>query len=233
MSNIGDNVKAVLERIDSAAVKAGRDPAEIALVAATKMNDAERVQEAIKAGITICGENRVQEMEEKLAQNAYQGSELHFIGHLQKNKVRFVTGSCKLIQSVDSVQLMEMISNRAVGMGIVQDILIEINIGGEEAKSGITVCSADELIAQAAGFPGINVRGIMCIPPVSENISETCNYFRQMFNLFVDIKGKKYDNVSMSILSMGMSSDYAEAIAQGANMVRVGSAIFGMRHYHI
>lgn len=228
---ICDNVKRILDDIAAISLKTGRRPDDISLVAATKMNDADKVREAIAAGIKICGENRVQELEAKLAQNAYEGAELHFIGHLQRNKVKNVTGKCSLIQSVDSSELMGLISKRAESLGIVQNVLVEINVGDEVSKSGITLSSADELIAQAAGFPGIRVEGIMCIPPVSDDLRETCNYFQAMYNLFVDIKGKKYDNVNMRFLSMGMSGDYSLAIAQGANMVRVGSAIFGMRHY--
>lgn len=231
MYTISDNVKRVLEDIRESAIKAGRNEDEVSLVAASKMNDASRIQEAIKAGIKICGENRVQELTDKLSQNAYEGAEVHFIGHLQKNKVKYVTGKCGLIQSVDSVTLMELISKRAESMGIVQNVLVEINVGMEDSKSGIDILKADELIAQAEKYRGIQVAGLMCIPPYTDDPKISCKYFRSMFNLFVDIQGKKYDNVNMRILSMGMSGDYSEAIAEGATMVRVGSAIFGMRHY--
>lgn len=232
MSIISDNVKRVLEDIRLATLRAGRTEDEVRLVAASKMNTTDRIQEAIAAGVTICGENRVQEFTDKLAQNAYAGAEIHFIGHLQRNKVKYVAGKCDLIQSVDSVTLMELISRRAESMGLVQDVLVEINVGDEESKSGISITQADELIAQAGNYPGLRVQGLMCIPPYTDDIKISSNYFKYMYNLFVDIETKKYDNVSMNILSMGMSGDYAEAIAQGANMVRVGSAIFGMRQYH-
>lgn len=232
MSIISDNVKRVLDDIREATLRAGRDVDEVKLVAASKMNDAERIQEAIKAGVTICGENRVQEFTDKLAENAYAGAEVHFIGHLQRNKVKYVTGKCGLIQSVDSVTLMELISKRAESMGLVQDVLVEINVGMESSKSGVDMFRADELIAQAVNFKGLCIKGLMCIPPYEDDIKISANYFRSMYNLFVDIEAKKYDNVNMRILSMGMSSDYEEAIAQGATMVRVGSAIFGMRQYY-
>lgn len=232
MSSITDNVNRILDNIRECSLKAGRGENGVQLVAATKMNSADRVQEAIAAGVQICGENRVQELVEKLEQKAYAGADVHFIGHLQRNKVKYVTGKCSLIQSVDSAVLMELISKRAEALGIVQDVLIEINVGQEEAKSGVGISEADELAAQAVKYPGIRVNGLMCIPPFEIDKQILCNYFRSMYNLFVDIKGKKYDNVNMRILSMGMSGDYTEAIAQGANMVRVGSAIFGMRQYH-
>ena len=231
MSEITDNVKAVLDGIAEAALAAGRAPGDIRLVAASKMNSADRVREAIAAGVRACGENRAQELEEKLAQNAYDGAEVHFIGHLQRNKVKNVTGRVSLIQSVDSPTLMEMISDRAEKLGIIQDVLIEVNIGGEDAKSGAEPGFARELAARAGDFPALRVRGLMCIPPFEPDMSAVKNYFDKMYNLFVDIRDKKYDNTDMSILSMGMSGDYRQAIACGANMVRVGTAIFGMRHY--
>ena len=232
MSEISGNVRYILDSINEAAVKAGRSPEEIALVAASKMNSADRVREAIAAGVKICGENRVQELEEKLKAGAYEGAEIHFIGHLQRNKVKNVTGKCDLIQSVDSTELMSLISKRAESMGIVQNVLVELNVGEEESKSGVTFAEADEFIAAAANYPGLHVCGLMCIPPFDADVKKTRNYFQTMYNLFIDIKAKKYDNVSMNILSMGMSGDFREAIAEGANMVRVGSAIFGMRQYH-
>ena len=229
--SIADNVRYVYERIESAATRAGQTAENISLVAATKMNDAARVREAIEAGIKIIGENRVQEFLEKDAMDAYTGAERHFIGHLQRNKVKFVAGICDLIQSVDSVDLMNQISAKAVERGQRQRILLEVNIGREEAKSGVLTENLENLFAAAENLEGISVEGLMTIPPVSEKITETCNYFDTMYNLFVDIRAKKYDNINMRILSMGMSHDYEEAILSGANMVRVGTAIFGQRHY--
>ncbi len=231
MSSIAENVKSVKQKIAQAAVRAGRDPNEIRLCAATKMNDASRVREAVDAGIDICGENRVQELTEKYDQGAYEGCPLHFIGHLQKNKVKYIIGKVQLIESVDCLELLETIDKRAGAMGLVQDVLLEINIGAEEAKSGFSPSEMDEVLPQMARFPSIHVRGLMAIPPICEKKDEIRAYFRSMKQLFVDIGAKKYDNVSMDFLSMGMSADYETAIEEGANIVRVGTGIFGARHY--
>lgn len=228
---IAENVIEVKQRIADAALLAGRDPAEIKLVAATKMNSADRVREAIAAGVDACGENRVQEMTEKLAENAYAGAPLHFIGHLQKNKVRQTVGRVQLIESVDSPELMRLISARAQTLGIRQDILLEINIAGEAAKSGAPCGLLPEMLELADGLDGIFVRGLMAIPPISTKKGENRPYFSRMRQLFVDNMKKKYNNVCMEFLSMGMSGDFEDAIAEGASMVRVGTAIFGKRNY--
>ena len=231
MSEIAENVKRVYEKIAEAAIAAGRTPEDITLVAATKMNDAVRVREAIKAGIKVAGENRVQELLNKDAQGAYEGPELHFIGTLQKNKVKFVTGRCDLIQSVSSPELLRAIGKKAASLGKTQNVLLEVNIGEETAKTGASVGIIEEMLEAASGEPGIQVAGLMTIPPVCDDMAETRGYFDKMYKLFVDISAKKYDNTYMRILSMGMSGDYAEAILSGATMVRVGTAIFGARHY--
>ncbi len=231
VGSIEDNVKTVFDNIAEAARKSGRKPEDVILVAASKTNSAERVREAFGAGVRYFGENRVQEMTEKAALGAYSGAQIHFIGHLQRNKVKNVVGSADLIQSVDSDELLELISRRAAGLGIVQDILLEVNIGAEESKSGVLPEGLDELAAKASALPGISVKGLMTIPPVSADPLDSVRYFDRMYKLFVDISAKKYDNITMDILSMGMSADYAEAISAGANMVRVGSAIFGARQY--
>ncbi len=228
---IADNVKQVRERINEAAVKSGRNPGDITLIAAAKMNSAERVREAINAGVDAVGENRVQEMLEKNGAGAYNGKKLHYIGHLQKNKVRQIVGLCDVIQSVDSVELIELISRRAVSCGIKQELLIEINVGREPNKSGVLREELPAILEQASNYPGICVQGLMSIPPIIGNLSKYPNYFDEMYNLFVDIRAKKYDNICMHFLSMGMSDSYIEAISAGANMVRVGSAIFGYRQY--
>ena len=208
-----------------------RDPREILLLAATKMNDAARVQQAIAAGVDLCGENRVQEMLEKQAQGAYEGVPLHFIGHLQKNKVKQVVGRVSLIHGADSRELLELISRTAASRGLCQDLLLEVNIGGELSKSGFSPEEVPEALAFAAGLPAIRVLGLMAIPPICESPDENRPFFLRMQQLFIDNGEKKYDNIRMDFLSMGMSGDYAEAIACGANLVRVGSAIFGPRHY--
>ena len=231
MSTIAENIAAIRARIDAAARTTGRTGADITLVAATKMNDAARVREAVAAGIDACGENRVQEMTEKLAQGAYTGAPLHFIGHLQTNKVRQVVGKVDLIQSVDSPELLAMIEKRAAGQGIVQDILLEVNIGGEAAKSGVAPAALPELLETAAGCAHIRVRGLMAIPPADADDTETRRFFAQMRELLARADARHYDRAQMDILSMGMSHDYAAAIAEGATIVRVGTAIYGARDY--
>jgi len=231
MDTIERNAREVLERAAKAAEKSGRKPEEVAVLAASKQNGYENIRAAMRGGITLFGENRVQELTEKLALNAYEGAEIHLIGHLQKNKVKNVVGKVSLIHSADSAELITLIGKRAGQQGIVQDILIEVNIGGEEAKSGIAPEAADELVSFAGGIAGVRVRGLMTIPPVCTDPREQSRYFDKMANLFVDISGKKYDNVNMCTLSMGMSADYEAAILAGANLVRVGTAIFGQRYY--
>ena len=228
---IGKNVEHVKAEIARAAGDAGRDPAEILLVAATKMNNAAAVRAAVRAGVDICGENRVQEMLEKNAQGAYEGAPLHFIGHLQKNKVRQVVGLCELIHSVDSLSLLQEIAKTAEKRGLVQDVLLEINIGNEESKSGFSPEEIGMALEEAAKMTAIRVRGLMAIPPICEKPEENRPFFLKMQKLFVDNCRKKYDNISMDFLSMGMSGDYTEAIRCGANMVRVGTGIFGPRNY--
>lgn len=229
--SIAENIAAIRSEMAQAAAAAGRDAGEIRLIAATKMNSAERVREAIAAGVDICGENRVQEMLEKQALGAYEGAPLHFIGHLQKNKVKYVVGLAELIHGVDSIPLLAAIDARAEKLGVRQELLLEVNIGGEESKSGFSPEAIPDALGQAAQFSHIKVRGLMTIPPISQNSSEIMTYFDRMRQLFVDNGGKKYDNVSMDFLSMGMSADFKEAIACGANMVRLGTAIFGRRGY--
>jgi len=220
--SIEDRIAIVRENIEKAA--GGR---EVTLVGVAKTKPAELVRRAVAAGLTDIGENYVQEFRDKTAAGAYDGARVHIIGHLQKNKVKYVAGRAALIQSVDSAALMEEISRRAAAQGTVQDILLEINIGGEESKSGIPPEALPGLLAAAGGCPGVRVRGLMTIPPPS--ISGV--YFPRMYHLYIDNKEKKYDNVSMDFLSMGMSDDYEAAISEGANMIRVGSFIFGPRNY--
>ena len=229
--SIASNVSAIRARMAGAAKAAGRDPGEIQLCAATKMNDADAVRQAIAAGVDCCGENRVQELTAKLAQNAYQGAPVHFIGHLQTNKVRQVVGKVALIQSVDSEHLLRAVDREAAKQGIVQDILLEVNIGQEASKSGFGAEDILPLMEKMDEFSNICVKGLMAIPPISHNSGENLKFFQKMFQLSVDIKRKKYDNVKVDCLSMGMSGDFADAIASGSTMVRVGTAIFGARNY--
>ena len=212
------------------ALKSGRSPEDIMLLAATKTVPVPVINKGIQLGITCIGENKVQELMDKYDELDLSACQCQFIGHLQTNKVKYLIGKVNMIQSVDSGKLAMEISRLSLKHGITTDILIEVNIGREENKSGVFPEALQELVCQAAELPGIHVRGLMAIPPVGD-IRETMSYFSNMYKDFVDIKGKKIDNVSMDYLSMGMSSDYAEAILCGANLVRVGSALFGARRY--
>ena len=229
--SIEENVEKVLAEIASFARAAGRQPEEITLCAATKMNDAQAVRRAIAAGVRVCGENRVQELTAKLAENAYEGAQVHFIGHLQTNKVRQVVGKVDLIQSVDSERLLAAISREARKQGVCQDILLEVNIGEEPAKSGFAAEDILPLVDRIDSFPNIRLRGLMAIPPISWNSGDNLKFFLKMRQIYVDIRAKKNDNVSVDCLSMGMSGDYADAVAAGSTMVRIGTAIFGARDY--
>ncbi len=229
--SIADNVAAVRAQMAEAAIRAGRDPDSIRLCAATKMNGADAVRQAVAAGVDACGENRVQELLQKLPLGAYDGAPVHFIGHLQKNKARQVVGAVDLIESADSLELLELLERLAEQRGLVQDILLEVNIGGEQAKSGIRPEQADEFAARMADFPHLCLRGLMAIPPVSAESGANRGYFAKMYQLYVDITAKKYNNNNIDCLSMGMSGDFADAIAEGATMVRIGTAIFGPRSY--
>ena len=229
--SITENIAAIREKMNAAALAAGRDPKEILLCAATKMNDADAVREAIRGGVDLCGENRVQELTAKLADNAYEGAPVHFIGHLQTNKVKQVVGKVDLIQSVDSLRLLQAIQAEAAKQGIVQDILLEVNVGAEESKSGFAPTEIGSLVEEFSVFPNLRLRGLMAIPPISTIPGGNDKFFQEMYNLSVDITAKKYDNVCVDILSMGMSDDYADAIRCGSTMIRVGTAIFGPRNY--
>ena len=229
--SIAENVAAIRAAMESAARDAGRDPKEIQLCAATKMNDAAAVRQAIAAGVDVCGENRVQELTQKLGENAYVGAPVHFIGHLQTNKVRQVVGKVDLIQSVGSLHLLEAVSKEAARQNLRQDILLEVNIGEEAAKTGFAAGEILPLIDKIDSFSNICVRGLMAIPPISENPGDNSKFFLKMREIYVDIRAKKKDNVQVDCLSMGMSGDYLDAIRCGSTMVRIGTAIFGERHY--
>jgi len=229
--SIAQNIAKIREDMTQAALAAGRDPGSIQLCAATKMNDADAVRQAIAAGVDCCGENRVQEMTQKLSEHAYDGAPLHFIGHLQTNKVRQVVGQVALIQSVDSLRLLQAINAEAARQNIRQDILLEVNIGAEASKSGFSPEEIRDVVGKIQDFPNICLRGLMAIPPVCQKTGENDKFFQEMYNLSVDITAKKSDNVSVDILSMGMSDDFVSAITWGSTMIRVGTAIFGARNY--
>ena len=229
--SIAENVARIRAELTEAAIACGRDPSRIQLCAATKMNDADAVRQAIAAGVDCCGENRVQELTAKLAENAYEGAPVHFIGHLQTNKVKQVVGKVDLIQSVDSERLLTAINKEAAKQGIIQNILLEVNVGEEASKSGFHADDIPEIMEKIGEFPNVCVKGLMAIPPISQKDGENLNFFQKMFQLYVDIQNKIDDNVKVDCLSMGMSGDFRDAIVCGSTMIRVGTAIFGARYY--
>ena len=229
--SIAENVRSVQARIAAAAERSGRRAEDIVLVAASKTNSAERVREALSAGIAVFGENRVQEMAEKAALGAYDGAELHFIGHLQRNKVKQAVALVSLIHGVDSEPLLHAIDAAAAAAGKIQDVLLEINVAGEETKSGFSPAALGAAIECASALRCVRVRGLMTVPPICASGEENRRYFERIKQLFIDNCDKKYDNVHMDFMSMGMSGDFETAIECGANMVRVGTAIFGERVY--
>lgn len=231
LSDVEYNYKYINERICEAAEKVGKKREDITFLAATKTVDADVINHAISLGLDHIGENKVQELLSKYDAYNLENCSLQFIGHLQTNKVKQIVGKVDLIQSVDSVKLAKEISKHSVLNNVNTDILIEVNIGDEESKSGVEVEKVEDLIYEIKDFDNISVKGLMCIPPICENTQKILKYFSKMHNKFIDISGKKIDNISMDILSMGMSSDYYEAILSGANMVRVGSSLFGPRDY--
>lgn len=228
--SINDNIRKIRDQIGLAAEASGRKSEDILLVAATKTQDAKDIKEAIAGGVDACGENRVQELVEKYPQGAYEGVPIHFIGHLQKNKLKKVVGVADIIESVDSLSLLAEIEKRAYEIEIVQDVLVQVNIGSDPAKFGISSDAVLNLLENTENFRNIKVRGLMTILPISPIETKNRQYFYNMYKLFVDIKAKRYDNVSMDYLSMGMSGDFCQAILEGANMVRIGSSIFGLRN---
>ena len=228
--SLEENIARVKANMAKAALEAGRDPAEITLVAATKVQTSDTIRAAIAAGITICGENRVQELTGHLDDYAYDGARVHFIGHLQTNKVRFVVGRVDLIGSVDSPRLLEAIERQAEKLNLVQDILLEVNIGREESKGGCLPEDLPALARLAMDLPHVRLRGLMAIPPVAAEPGANRRFFAATRQLYVDIRRQIGDNdTDIDCLSMGMSGDYEDAIREGATLVRVGTALFGPR----
>ncbi|MGI6404350.1 MAG: YggS family pyridoxal phosphate-dependent enzyme [Oscillospiraceae bacterium] len=230
-NSIAENVKRIRWEIDEAAIAAGRRPEEVKLMAVTKTQPAALVNEAIAAGIHLLGENRAQELCQKYEEYHKEQADIHFIGHLQTNKVKQVVGKVKMVESVDSFKLAREISKFSQKLGVTTEVLVQVNIGGEETKAGIEPSQAEELIRQIATLPGIQVQGLMAIPPIWNSSRENEGYFARMHEILVDIKDKKIDNVNMEVLSMGMSGDFAVAIRHGSTLVRLGTAIFGSRNY--
>ncbi len=231
LSDVEYNYKLINERISEAALKSGRSREDITFLAATKTVDAATINHAISLGLDHIGENRVQELLSKYNDYNLEKCSLQFIGHLQTNKVRQIVDKVDLIQSVDSVKLATEISKQSVKINKTTDVLVEVNIGKEENKSGVMPEMLEELLCQISQMEGISVKGLMAIPPICDSTQKISKFFNNMHNIFIDISQKKIDNISMNILSMGMSSDYYEAILAGANMVRIGSSLFGARNY--
>ncbi len=225
------NFADIKARVESAAVSSGRKAEDIIVLAATKTVAPELINYAIEQGIQYIGENRVQEFlskEDAVNKNVHK----HFIGHLQSNKVKDIVGRVELIQSVHSVKLAEVIGKESVKRNIVSEVLLEINIGNEESKSGFTVEEIYNAIEKIEKIEGVSIRGLMCIPPICTDKNQNREYFVKMYQLFVDIRAKKGDN-NIVYLSMGMSDDFDTAIECGANMVRIGTALFGKRNYNV
>lgn len=229
---VRDNLNRIEEQVCTACAAAGRKREEVTLMAVTKTVAPELIQAVLDAGVTCIGENRVQEYLAKRDSLRLQGVDCHLIGHLQTNKVRRIVEKVDMIQSVDSVRIAKAIADAAkeTPRGSM-DVLVEVNIGGEQSKSGVAPENLLSVLQEISVFEGIRVRGLMTIPPILQSETEKLTIFSKMHKLFIDIRDKKVDNVSMELLSMGMSSDFAEAIRAGSTMIRVGSAIFGEREY--
>ncbi|HIT53174.1 MAG TPA: YggS family pyridoxal phosphate-dependent enzyme [Candidatus Fimivicinus intestinavium] len=228
---ISENYRRIQENIAAAAEKSGRKASDIRFMAVTKTVEPVYINHALSLGIDLIGENKVQEFLGKREYLHLEGCEKHLIGHLQTNKVRQIIGEVDMIESVDSVRLAQEISRQAVRRGLEAQVLLEVNIGGEESKSGMEPEAMEETACQIAALPGVQVRGLMAIPPICEKDSVLRGFFANMYRLFIDMQAKKIDNINMDILSMGMSGDYVQAIEEGANLVRIGSALFGARVY--
>jgi len=227
-SEIGEKLAEIRSRMDAAALRAGRDPADVQLLCATKTQSDETIRAAISAGAGLCGENRVQEFTAHLAAGAYEGARVHFIGHLQTNKVKYVVGRVELIHSISSEKLLRAVDERAGRLGLVQDILLEINVAGEESKSGFAPEETLSAARLAASLSHVRLRGLMCIPPAAHLPETNRGFFSKLRTLAVDIRHEIGDN-GITYLSMGMSGDFEDAIAEGATIVRLGSALFGPR----
>ncbi len=232
MRSVEENYRRILDDVRECAVKAGRSEKDVRLMCVTKTVEPPYINRAIELGADLIGENRVQEYLGKRDDLELSGVEKHLIGHLQTNKVRQIVGEVDMIESVSSFKLAKEISRVSAAQGIVTQCLAEVNIGQEESKSGIMPQELMDTLYQISELPAIKIRGLMAIPPICDSVDEARRYFSRVRQYFIDIKDKKIDNIDMEILSMGMSADYPAAIAEGSNIVRVGSAIFGARKYN-
>lgn len=226
-----DNYKRIRDDVAETAVKAGRDPKDVRLMCVTKTVEPEYINPVLDLGADLIGENRVQEYIGKIDSLHLDGVEKHIIGHLQTNKVKYIAGKVDMIESVDSVKLAKEISKESKKHDVTTNVLVEVNIGKEDSKSGIFIENLEELLCEISELDNIKVKGLMTIPPICDNDAEVRKYFASMHKSFVDIRDKRIDNIDMQILSMGMSADYESAIMEGSNIVRVGSAIYGARKY--
>lgn len=228
---VEDNYKSVKSRVEEAALKAGRNPTDVRLMAVTKTVESVYINKVLDLGADLIGENRVQEYLGKKDELHLDNVEKHLIGHLQTNKVKQIVGEVDMIESVDSVKLATEINRVSKNKGLITNILVEVNVGKEDSKSGIYIEQLEDLLNEIALMSNIKVKGLMTIPPICDSEKEVSQYFSTMYQSFIDIRDKKIDNIDMEILSMGMSGDFEAAIANGSNIVRVGSSIFGARKY--
>jgi pyridoxal phosphate enzyme (YggS family) len=228
--SINENIIAVNENINKACNAAGRSRDEVTLIAVSKTKPVEMLMEAYEAGVRDFGENYIQELVDKIPQLP-SDVRWHMIGHLQRNKVKYIIDKVSMIHSVDSLRLAEEISAQAMKKNVEVDILVEVNVAQEESKFGTFSSDAVLLVEEISKLPGIHVRGLMTIAPFVEDAEENREYFRKLKQLSVDIAAKNIDNISMNVLSMGMTGDYVVAVEEGASCVRVGTGIFGERNY--
>ena len=229
--DVCENLKSIRYQMAEACIRAGRQSEEVTLLGVTKTVDIARINAALDHGLTCIGENRVQEFLQKKDDLHLSGKATHLIGHLQTNKVNSIVGQVDCIESVDSLRIAQAIDAASAKCGRVTDVLVEVNIGGEESKSGVSPEQLEELLHTMAPLRAIRIQGLMTVPPILETEREKRAIFSKMLKLFIDIRGKNIDNVNMHTLSMGMSSDFVEAILEGSTQIRVGSLLFGPRLY--
>ena len=230
MSSIKENIENINAKIEAACQRSGRKREEVLFLVVSKTIDVPRIKEAVACGMTSLGENKVQEIMDKYEPMG-EGIKWHLIGHLQTNKVKYIIDKVELIHYVESIKLAEEISKRAVAKGVTANILLEVNVAGEESKFGIKPEECEQMVREISVMPNIVIKGLMTVAPAVENEEENRKYFRQMKQLLVDINSKKIDNVNMTELSMGMTGDYEVAIEEGATIVRIGTGVFGARYY--
>ncbi len=229
--SIEENLKYIRDDIADSALKSGRSADEILLMAVTKTVDVKFINHAINNGINLIGENKVQEFLSKEDYLNFDKCKAHLIGHLQSNKVKKIVGKVETIQSVDTISIAKEIGKRSVDSDFITKVLLEVNVGNEESKFGFSYDEVYEKACEISEIKGVSINGLMCVAPICNKESEIRAIFSNMHRLFIDIRDKKRDNVNMNVLSMGMSGDYKEAILEGANLVRIGSSIFGKRIY--